>query len=176
MQHAKCDGNSVLITWKTAQEQNSSYFNIERSVDGIHWTVTGNLPAANNSSLERSYSFTDNNPLQNGYYRIAEYDLDGSLQYTSVLRSSCNATDLFTLWPNPVHDLVFINIVTANESQAIIKIFDSKGALIKKQQATVLQGSNQLPVDMRSLVNGVYLVSADWDNGQMKKTVQVVKQ
>jgi hypothetical protein len=174
--NARCEGNKVLITWKTAQEQNSSHFNIERSVDGIHWTVTGNLPAANNSSTERSYSFTDNNPLQNGYYRISEYDLDGRSQYTSILRSSCNATDIFSLWPNPIHDLIFINIVTANESHATIKIFDSKGALVKKQQATVLQGSNQLNVDMRSLVNGIYLVSADWDNGQMKKTAQVVKQ
>jgi hypothetical protein len=175
--NAKCEDNKVLITWKTTQEENSSHFNIERSVDGIRWTMIGNRPAAGNSANERSYSFTDNNPAQNGYYRIAEYDLDGKVQYSIVLRSSCTATDeIFSLWSNPVRDMVFINIVTANESQAMIKVFDSKGALVKMQKATVLRGSNQLSIDIGSLANGVYHLSAEWNNGQTRKSVQVLKQ
>jgi hypothetical protein len=174
--NAKCEGDKVLITWKTAQEENSSHFNIERSPDGVRWTVIGSLPAAGNNGIERSYSFTDDNPVQKGYYRIAEHDLDGRVQYTSILRSSCTITNVFRLWPNPVHDMVFINIVTSNESQAMIRVFDSKGALVKIQRATVLQGSNQLSVDMKSMANGVYSLYVDWNNGQMKKTVQVLKQ
>jgi Secretion system C-terminal sorting domain len=174
--NAKCEGNKVLVTWKTAQEQNSSHFNIERSSDGTHWTVISNLPAAGNSASERSYSFTDNNPVQNANYRIGEYDLDGRVQYTSIVPSSCNMTDRFSLWPNPVHEMVFINIITGNESQAMIKVFDSKGALVKKQTTTVLQGSNQLSVDIRSLANGVYSLHVDWNHGQIQKAIQVIKQ
>src|SRR4030095_10585973 len=133
--NAKCEGAKVLLTWKTAQEQNSSHFNIERSVDGISWTVINSLPAAGNNNTEHSYSFTDNNPEQNGFYRIAEYDMNGRVQYTNILRSSCNTTDVFKLWPNPVRDMVFINIVTGSESQAVIKVFDSRGALVKEQRA-----------------------------------------
>lgn len=175
--NAKCEGNKTLITWKTAQEQNSSHFDIERSADGSRWIVIGNLPAAGNSNSERSYSLTDNDPLQNGFYRIVEYDLNGNLRYSIALRSSCTATDeVFSLWPNPVHDRVFINIVTSNESQVIIKVFDSKGALVKLQKVTVLQGSNQLSIDIGSLANGIYSLSIDWNNGQTKKVVQVLKQ
>jgi len=58
----------------------------------------------------------------------------------------------------------------------MIKIFDSKGSLVKMQKAMVLQGSNQFSVDMKPLVSGVYSVSIDWNNGQMRKTVQVLKQ
>jgi hypothetical protein len=173
---AKCEGNQVLITWKTAQEQNSSHFNLEKSTDGSRWTVIGNLPAAGNSNTESSYFFTDNNPGQNGYYRIAEYDLDGRVQYTSILRASCDAKDEFSLWPNPLLDMAYINIVTGNQSQVMIKVFDSKGALIKVQKANVLRGSNQLSVDMRSLANGVYLLSVEWNNGLLKKAVRVMKQ
>ncbi|HEU5167729.1 MAG TPA: T9SS type A sorting domain-containing protein [Chitinophagaceae bacterium] len=174
--NAKCEGDKVLLTWKTAQEQNSSHFNIERSVDGISWTVINSLPAAGNSNTEHSYSFTDNNPVQNSFYRIAEYDLNGRVQYSSILRSSCNTTDIFKLWPNPVRDVVFINIVTGSESKAVIKVFDSRGALVKEQRATVLQGSNQLSIDMRSMAKGVYSLTAYWNNGQTKQTVQVLKQ
>ena len=140
-------------------------------------SVIGNLPAAGNSNIESSYSFTDNNSLQNSFYRIAEYDLDGNVRYSIVLRSSCTATDeVFSLWPNPVRDRIFINIVTSYESQAMIKVFDSKGALVKIQRANVLPGSNQLSIEMASFANGIYSVSADWNNGQSRKTVRVVKQ
>ena len=174
--NAKCDNKKVLLTWKTALEQNSSHFDIEKSEDGIRWTVISTLPAAGNSNIERSYSFADNNAVQNNYYRIAEYDLNGRSQYTSIIQSTCSATNTFKLWPNPVYDKTFINITADNDSPVMIMIFDSKGALVKVQRAMALQGSNQLGVDMKLLASGIYSVFINWNNGQMKKTVQVLKQ
>jgi hypothetical protein len=174
--NARCDGNKVIISWKTAQEQNTSRFDIERSNDDIHWSVIGHLPASGNSSGEKSYLFTDNNPVQNAQYRIAEYDLDGRIQYTSIIRSSCNITDVFSVWPNPLHEMIFLNITTSNESQATVKIFDSRGALVKMQKSTVLAGSNQFRIDTRTLPNGVYSLHADWNHGQIQKTIQIIKQ
>jgi len=174
--NAKCDNKKVLLTWKTAQEQNTSHFDIEKSEDGIHWTVISTVPVAGNSNSETSYSFIDNNPDQNNYYRIVEFDLNGRSQFTSIVQATCNTTNTFNLWPNPVHDKAFINITADNASQLMIKVFDSKGSLVKMQKAMVLQGSNQFSVDMKPLVSGVYSVSIDWNNGQMRKTVQVLKQ
>ena len=174
--NASCQGDKVELTWKTAQEQNSSHFNIERSTDGIRWTTIGNLQAAGNTASEKSYSFTVNQPLQNSFYRVAGYDLNGRVQYTNVLRTSCNVTDVFNLWPNPSHDIVFVNILSANESQGMIKVFDSKGGLVKVQKATVSRGSNLISVDIKSIPKGVYSLAVYWDNGQSKKTIQLLKQ
>jgi hypothetical protein len=171
-----CQGNSVLLTWKTAQEQNSSRFNIERSNDAVNWTVIGNLPAAGNSNTEKSYSFSDNNPLQNGFYRIAEIAINGRAHYTGILMSNCASPDVFRVWPNPVREILFINIVATDPSAATIKIFDSKGSLVKIQSATVLRGSNQLNVGMQFLANGVYSLAVYWNKGQSKKTLQILKQ
>ena len=165
-----------MLTWKTAQEENSSHFNIERSVDGTNWTVIGNVPAAGNSAVEKSYSFADNSPAGSVTYRIAEYDLNGNATYTTVLRSSCDTRDNFSLWPNPTTDKVFLNMTTSNESQANINIFDSKGALVKIEKVNLLRGSNVFSVNMGSLSNGTYLISVNWNQGQMKKTVFVVKE
>ena len=173
--NAKCDRNKVLVTWKTSQEQNSSLFNIEGSADGLGWTVIGSAQAAGNTNSESNYFFTVNNPSQYSYYRIAEYDLDGRKQYTTVLRSPCNALETFSLWPNPVHDILNINIIAANELLVILNVFDSKGALVKTQRENALQGSNQLSLDMSSLPKGIYSLSAEWNNGRMKKGVQVLK-
>ncbi|CAN5652425.1 hypothetical protein BH11BAC5_BH11BAC5_33610 [soil metagenome] len=174
--NAKCASGKVGLTWATTQEQNSSRFDIERSSDGIHWMVIGRQPAAGDSNGERSYSFIDNNSLPAGYYRIAEHDLNGRVQYTGTLRSLCNAGDSFSLWPNPVTDKATISIASSGSAQVIIKVFDSKGALVKMQTATIVQGSNWLSIDMKSLSNGLYHLSVSWNNGQNQKRIQVVKQ
>lgn len=174
--NANCEKGRVLLTWKTAQEQNSHRFDIEGSIDGSRWTVIGNLPAAGNSNNEKVYSFADNTLLQNNFYRIGEYDLDGKVQYSSILRSFCSAPDIFSVWPNPVRDRLFINIVSGNASQATINIFDSKGALVKTQTAGLFAGSNQLSADMKLMANGIYQLVVDWNKGQVKKTMRVVKQ
>jgi hypothetical protein len=57
-----------------------------------------------------------------------------------------------------------------------MKLFDSKGKLVKIEQATVLQGGNLLNLDIGLLVSGVYSLSVDWDNGQKKKTIKMLKQ
>lgn len=173
--NANCTENKVQLTWKTAQEQNSHHFNVERSEDGIRWAVIGTVPAAGNSNIERTYSFTDDDAFINGLYRIAENDLDGKVQYTRITYSSCNTKSIFRIWPNPVQDVIIINLVTPVKSPAIIKLFDSKGALVKIQQTMLLQGSNQFNVDIKSLGCGHYFLLIDWNNGQMKKTAQVLK-
>jgi hypothetical protein len=140
--------------------------------------VIGNLPAAANSgSPETSYSFTDNNPAQNSFYRIAEYGLGGTAQYSGILRSACNGpNEVINIWPNPVRDKIYVNIVTGNHSQAVIKMFDSKGALLKIQTAPVLPGTNRLSVDVHAFANGMYQLLIDWNNGQSQKTERVLKQ
>ena len=44
--NVKCENNNVVVNWKTAQEQNSSHFNIESSTDAVVWRVVGTIPAA----------------------------------------------------------------------------------------------------------------------------------
>jgi hypothetical protein len=173
--NTRCDGSKVLLTWKTAQEQNSDHYNVERSSDGTRWTVIGSLPATGSNAIESSYSFTDNNPVVNGYYRIVHIDKDGKVEYSSLIRSSCAVSDAISTWPNPVNNMANINIVSGNESVAIIRVFDSKGSLVRSQRTAISKGNNQFSVDMRSLVNGIYSISVEWNNGQTRKAIQVIR-
>ncbi len=172
----KCEANKILLNWKTADEQNSSHFKIERSIDGIHWTVVGNLQGAGNSNIERSYSFTDDNPDQNSLYRIAEYDLNGSVHFSNLRKSSCFPYDTFSLWPNPTHNKTFITIVATTESNATMKLLDSKGTVIKTKAVQIVNGNNQLNIDMNRLANGMYVLLVDWNNGKNHKAIQLLKQ
>lgn len=171
----KCEGPGATINWRTAQEQNTNRFEIQKSTDGLQWATAGSIPAAGNSATEKSYSFNDNNS-QNSYYRIAAFDNDGKVKYTSVLRSPCTSKDVFKVWPNPVQRTLFVSIVANEASTATIRVMDSKGTLVKLQQAAILPGSNQVSIELGALPKGTYAITAEWNKGQMKNSTQIVKQ
>ena len=60
----------VLVQWTIAQENNSSYYAIERSVNGHDFETVMAMDATNNAATMR-YSFTDNTiPATNTWYRL----------------------------------------------------------------------------------------------------------
>ncbi len=174
--NASCSNGKARLTWKTAQENGSSYFNVEKSTGGNSWTVTGTVPAAGNSNQERSYSFTDKASMESGVvYRIAAYDISGAAKYTGVIHSDCDVNNDWKVWPNPVRENVSVSITVAVASKAVIKIVDSKGALMSLQQIDLLKGNNLLDIKMNKMPAGMYRISAAWDNGQIQKAVTIIK-
>ncbi|MDP4213490.1 MAG: T9SS type A sorting domain-containing protein [Bacteroidota bacterium] len=165
--NARCEGNRVLLVWQTAQEENSHYFSVERSADAAEWTVLGKIPAAGNASGEKNYSFADDAPLQNGYYRIAEHDLDGRVQFTSALTSNCNPADAFRVWPNPARSTLYINISADAGTAAIIKLSDSRGARIRQQTSDLFPGNNLISMNLQGIAAGIYFVSIQYKNKQV---------
>ena len=81
----------------------------------------------------------------------------------------------FNVFPNPVQDKLYINIESGNDSKVVIRLFDSKSALVKLQNGTLLKGNNQIGVDVKNLLSGVYHLSVSWNIGQVQKTSRVVK-
>lgn len=53
--------NKTIINWSTVSESNNSYFEVERSEDGIHFSSVGNIPTKavdGNSSYQINYTFS----------------------------------------------------------------------------------------------------------------------
>jgi hypothetical protein len=174
--NSKCEEGKILLKWKTAGEQNTSHFSVEKSPNGHSWSMVADIAAAGNSETEHIYSFIDSNGLPDNYYRIAEYDVDGKVQYSSVVKASCSISDVIRVSPNPTPGRITIDIAAQSRSRILIKLFDSKGAMIKMQKEELSKGSNQIMVNMISLTTGVYYLYAEWNNGRMQRSVKVVKQ
>ena len=73
------DGN--LITWETASEFQSDYFNIDKSFNGVDWNDVTTIFAAGFSTSLQEYSFFDRD-IREGYiyYRLEQTDIDGSTE------------------------------------------------------------------------------------------------
>lgn len=67
-----------LLTWSSASEHNNDYYLLERSTDGINWSVITNQKGAGNSTSQIDYSFRDFT-YESGinYYRLSQIDFDG---------------------------------------------------------------------------------------------------
>ncbi|MEP6748117.1 MAG: T9SS type A sorting domain-containing protein [Bacteroidota bacterium] len=168
---AHCTGTSVIIEWKTAQEQNSKYYLVQKSADGFAWNTLGRIAAAGNATIETDYHFSDNSAGTREYYRIAEYDADGSSAYTAVLQAGCENQQAFKVWPNPAKDILYINLPAQNNATATIQLFDGKGALIQQQAASLVNGNNLISLPVKALASGIYYISIISTKG----TLQVEK-
>ena len=171
--NSHCENGKVSVTWKTSREVNSNYFDIERSPDGRNWTAIGTMTAAGNSNTEKTYKFTDNSPLPDGLYRIAQYDIGGNKKYSVMVRSSCNVKENMVLWPNPASTTAWLSITAASGSPVLIKIYDSKGALMSSQKATLGAGTNQVAIPVNHLPKGIYNVVTDFMNGTVKSLILI---
>jgi hypothetical protein len=147
----------VDLRWSTASEQNSDYFIVERSADGLRYDPIQTVAAAGNSHLVLNYTTKDSHPLRGiSYYRLRMVDLDGTVTYSEVrVVNTGNNTEL-AMYPNPAADRTFIQL---NDNKVLkVTVIDNAGralvSIIRPTQAV-------LPVDVSGLAAGLYFVIID---------------
>jgi Secretion system C-terminal sorting domain len=83
-------GTTVTLDWKTDNEYNVSYIQVQRSADGITYTSIGQV-APTNTSVTHTYQFVDNSPVYiNNYYRLKTVDFDGKFSYSPIVIVKCS--------------------------------------------------------------------------------------
>jgi hypothetical protein len=76
--------NSIGFT--TSEEQGTDKYDIERSIDNTKWERIGSLEAMENSSVNVTYTFYDNFPVNGiNYYRLKMYTLNGNFVYSPTI-------------------------------------------------------------------------------------------
>jgi hypothetical protein len=174
--NTKCVNNTVILSWKTLQEYNSRSFIIQGSNNGNSWTTIATLNAAGQSNSPLDYSYTIN---QSSYtvYRILQTDVDNRQTYSPVLHSQCSEKEFFQVYPNPVlqNDIVVAVYASATDKAVQLRLFDSRGALIRQLTEALRPGMNQLPVNLGPVSAGAYNLVVSWPDGRMK-AVKLIKQ
>lgn len=160
--NTQCNNDAVSIRWKTAQEENSSTFIIQRSADGSSWSDIGSLPAAGQSSSERSYAFVDNASPGTAYYRVVEQDGDGKMSMTGTVKSICGATAKLSLYPNPNHGTAALNLQLPQNTTVKVQVVNAFGSLVQLKQLELPAGVSSIPVDISSQPAGVYTITVKY--------------
>lgn len=171
--------NQVLLTWNTSSEINSKRFDIERSTDGVSFTIVASKPAKGNSSVLNTYSLTDDIVAITApiiYYRLKQIDANGKSSLSKIVSVRLNKTGgSFTVSPNPFRHNVNITIEWEKNESTIVKVFNVAGKEVIAKNITVIKGSNYIALEeLSQLQPGTYIIQLISTNGKLIK--QVVKQ
>ncbi|HTJ14103.1 MAG TPA: discoidin domain-containing protein [Dinghuibacter sp.] len=121
--------DGALLQWSTAQEVNTSRFDIERSTDGRTFTAIGTVAAQGFATGVTDYTYTDSSGLKGvRYYRLRQWDKNGYSTYSSVVSVSTSPSSSVRLFPNPVAD--YVNIATPDPIRQVT-VYDVAGAPVR---------------------------------------------
>ncbi|MCB9033117.1 MAG: T9SS type A sorting domain-containing protein [Chitinophagales bacterium] len=116
--------NNAKIEWQTLSEANTSYYEIEKSIDGINFYSIGTVNASGFSSEPLTYNFYDFNINNINYYRLKTNYLDNTSEYSEIILLKGGQQNTITnvqFYPNPTKD--FITLHTNNTANKIVDVY-----------------------------------------------------
>jgi hypothetical protein len=175
---AEKNKEQVDVSWQTASELNSSYYEIQRSSDGVHFETIATEAAAGFSNSLLNYSFVDENPLKGfNYYRLKEVDSDGRSQFSDIA-----VVDFYTgntvlqlaMYPNPVEESATLNFEMPEQGKAKIEVFDALGKVVYSNETYFGEGANSIALADLAIASGNYFVRVLAQNA-ISETVHFAK-
>ena len=159
---------SIDLQWKTTAEENTAHFEVERSIDGVHFNTIGKVSAVN-SAGNHQYQFTDADPLPAvNHYRLKQVDLDGRFEHSRIV--SINRSSItIRIYPNPVIDQV--TILLKESSSGTIHIHAATGNLL--QRMVIQVGATSATANFANYPAGVYFITVD--TGTQKIIKKLIK-
>jgi len=152
---ASQQGESVVLNWSTASEQNSKDFIVQRSADGISWNNLGAVTAAGQSNALKQYSYIDPAPLRPGSsYRLLQRDLDGKSAFSAVKTVTLGGTvNGLRILGNPVTNGV---LQLELGTPATISIFNMQGLQLLQQKL----GAGKQNIPLSKFAKGSYTLKS----------------
>lgn len=131
-----------------------------------------------------SRSTADNYVEKTNIATLSRWTLSGILNsaltkmnsgYTARVKETSESRNKLSVWPNPVFNLVNVSIEVNNTSSINLKLYDASGSLVLMRQGNLTAGKNTMPVDMRKMPPGTYILIAEFGTG-FRMIEQLIKQ
>ncbi|MEJ7609545.1 MAG: T9SS type A sorting domain-containing protein [Ferruginibacter sp.] len=158
---ANRSGKAVKLTWTTSQEINTDNFEVLRSTDGTNWKTIAAVQATGNSNTPSSYAAFDNSPVNGkNFYRLRINDAGGRATLSDIRIITISDNIKISVSPNPVRNVININLSKKTEGVVQIALIDQAGAVVR----TYTTGETSFRIDAASLSKGVYIVKIIGDD------------
>ena len=175
------DKKLVQLNWQTAQEINSSHFEIQRSDDGHTFEPIATVTSKGNSNAVSSYEVKDDLFFyfkSTVFYRLKMVDIDGKFKYSAVVVIRLDNSAVKTtirVWPNPY--ISQLNAEYNGDANEMVKInfINVEGKTVISNTSQVKKGRNALPIGQaQQLPRGTYILQIV--SGTKTENIRVVKQ
>lgn len=162
--------SDIEINWITATEINNDYFEVQRSDNPIGGFETiGIVDGSGTTNENKFYSFIDDEVEFNKqyFYRLNQVDFDGTSEFSNVVNSVLVRGDemfIGELLPNPASEQTTIEIVSPESEQFKLSIVNMLGQEIDFIDYKVMQGSQNVTINVNNLVPGNYILTIYSEN------------
>ena len=160
-------GTNNLLSWTTSTELNNNGFEVQRSVDGINFTplaFVASKAANGTSNGNLNYSLIDRKPFNStSYYRLKQVDKDGKSALSSIVSikgTRINKLELTSVYPNPAVDKLNILLSSPKAEKVTLIVSDVAGKAIMQQLSSVVNGDNNIQLNVGMLAKGTYTIKA----------------
>jgi hypothetical protein len=156
--------DDVMLVWKTASEKNNNFFNLEVSSDGKSFTSIGKVRGAGNSNQVKTYNFKHEQAFlthANGggslYYRLAQHDFDGTVNFTSIIhvRQDLKSSNYVQVFPNPNTGIFSMVSDPSIKLQGGLKLYNRMGELVWQMNESAVTDKIDMNLD---LADGMYIL------------------
>lgn len=167
-------GTKVELSWATASERNSDFFEIERSSDGENFQTLKSVNANNNSNSRIDYSAFDDRPLKGlNYYRLKQFDLDGSFQYSEI-RSVLFREHRIEIAPTLITSNQVVKIYTDNSIDDLsLTVLSMNGQELKNLHFNNVE--EELEISTNDLPRGLYVLRMTFGQSVLSEKVMITR-
>lgn len=159
-------GGPIQLNWKVLNNQLVNYIDVQRSIDGINFTTIDRVGQQyEGEGTNVLYGYKDEEAgLMAGrsvYYRVILTSYGNTVKYSPVVRMDLKSItkNAVTILPNPVRDIMQIQVSATAESKVKVNIIDQTGKMIIENRSFIQPGTTVLTMDdLANQPRGVYLV------------------
>lgn len=162
------NGENNVLTWEVQEERQVDRYVLERSTNGIDFTVLSEKFALNNADPTIRYNHTDVLPgIGSKYYRLKSIAIDGSFEYSNVVVLSRGDDNWggVAIYPNPTKGIFYVEFDADLATDLTYEIQDIIGQTVKEGRFKVDLGLNKIELDLEGFPTATYVVALTL-NGQ----------
>ena len=156
---AICTTDGVRLTWETIFEFKNDFFRVEYSTNGVDFTTIAEISGAGTSYSKKTYYYVhDINRYLPSYYRLSQYDYDGTETIFPIISVNCN-NDInkdLTIEKMSKDEIIFSFSRYTTEPFNVF-LTDQLGRTIYIEQMRSNIGYNRRTITLPNVETGVYI-------------------
>jgi len=179
--HGELGNNDIVdLDWKVLNNQQVQYFEVERSYDGINFEKINQINTIAEST-EAAYSYNDDaSKIYSKYvfYRIKVVDVNSHVSYSNIVNlklSNSIGKTMVNIVPNPVKDVMQLQVFARTSKEIRIEFFDQAGRLVSSTKFDQKGRSVISLDDLSNKPRGIYFALVYIDDEIFRQKIIVTR-
>lgn len=165
---AKKVGKTAVLQWGLSQEDQTAYFEVQRSTDAINFETLAEIPTQTN---QNDYEFLDEAPPQGQtYYRIRQVESNDDYLFSELRSLYFKEEESFIrIYPNPAKNKLYLEL-NQKQQNIYLDLLDAQG---RKQSIQYQEEAGLYHIYWDNLPEGIYFLQITAPNFHQTQKVQI---